>query len=129
MKIFSQNLNINLQMEVDRSTAWFLFFLEKHTCTHIQSKHYILFLSCNFANSLQRLSMYFTTDKNHNHYLSSYPLNFPLPSHRSVHHSTLLHFIRQQTAKPRIRTGYLRGSGRKKIILIGVVIVFKNKMA
>lgn len=38
MKIFSQNLNINLQMEVDRSIAWFLFFLEKHMYTYIQSK-------------------------------------------------------------------------------------------
>lgn len=34
MESFSQNLNINLQMEVDRSIAQILFFLEKHMYTH-----------------------------------------------------------------------------------------------
>lgn len=38
MESFSQNLNINLQMEVDRSIAQILFFLEKHMYTHIQSE-------------------------------------------------------------------------------------------
>ena len=38
MESFSQNLNINLQMEVDRSIAQILFFLEKHMYTHTQSK-------------------------------------------------------------------------------------------